>query len=924
MAVRHPPSNRIPPPAPRKRGARVIRYEEPEEGFFRRWRRRIFRPPLVIALVILTTFTIGVLGYYYYIFSERVDRLISGEIFTRSAGLYTAPKELRVGVGLSADELVKRLQRAGYVERAAQADDARGRYALNGAGVEIEPGQNAIVDGQRLFPRLRVSFARTGKGITALNDLDSKTKLERALIEPEQISFVTGSDRQKRRIIGFQDIPPHLVKAITVTEDRTFFEHYGINLRGILRALVRRYDADPNSPIARQGGSSITQQLVKNLLLSPEYSLRRKLAEAYMSIILETRLNKQEIFALYCNEAYLGQHGGFSINGFGQAAQVYFNKDVTGVTLPEAAFLAGIIRSPNRYNPYRNHQTATARRNQVLDSMAGAGAITAEEAARAKATELKVAPSRGKLDSSEAPYFVDYVQAQLADILADARTAEHLRIYTTIDMELQRAAYTAVTKQLAALDKIYAKRVPTGTLQASLVAMNAETGEVLAMVGGRDYERSQLNRATDAMRQPGSVFKPFVYATALNTAFDPIPRIITAATTYMDEPKTFTFDNQEYSPGNFGDSYANAPVTLRDALVHSKNVITVDVAMEVTIGRVMNLATRAGLPKPARSYPAMALGTNEATPLQMASAYTAFANLGTRATPIGINRVTTGRGATIAAPATQKSEVMRPEVAYLMTSMMKDVVNRGTAARLRSRGFKFNVAGKTGTSRDGWFAGYTPNLVCVVYVGFDDGSPLGLTGADSALPIWADFMQAALSAHPEWAGDWQQPTGLEQASIDPRTGLLAAADSTNKRPELFINGTAPTLESTAPPDDELAPLDGTGEEGGEFDYAPAPVIVPPDGSDPLPPDAATPARPRTSTPRLEGRGVTQTDGSSRLMGTITLDIDPNTGLLAAPTCPVIRSKTFSIGQEPRRYCGPEYHNGKTILPSGTRPRVVSP
>ncbi|HJR05908.1 MAG TPA: PBP1A family penicillin-binding protein [Pyrinomonadaceae bacterium] len=925
MAVRHPPKSRVPPPqATRRRTARVIKYVEPEESFFRRWRRRIFRPPLIIALVILTTFTIGVLGYYYYIFSERVDRLISGEIFTRSAGVYTAPKELRVGAGLSADDLVKRLQRANYVERAAHADDARGRYMLNDTSVEIEPGQNAIVDGQRLFPRLRVTFAKTGKGITAINDLDSKAKLEHALIEPEQISFVTGSDRQKRRVISFQDIPPHLVKAITVTEDRTFFEHYGINFRGILRALVRRYDADPNSPIARQGGSSITQQLVKNLLLSPEYSLKRKLSEAYMSIILETRLNKQEIFALYCNEAYLGQHGGFSVNGFGQAAQVYFGKDVTGVTLPEAAFLAGIIRSPNRYNPYRNPDTAKARRNQVLDSMAEEGVITADEARDAKASELKVAPARGRLDTSDAPYFVDYVQSQLSDILADTRTAEHLRIYTTIDMELQRAAYAAVTKQLAALDKIYAKRVAPGTLQASLVAMNAETGEVVAMVGGRDYERSQLNRATDAMRQPGSVFKPFVYATALNTAFDPIPRVITAATTYMDEPKTFTFDNQEYSPGNFGESYANAPVTLRDALVHSKNVITVDVAMEVTIGRVMNLAARAGLPKPPRAYPAMALGTNEATPLQVASAYTTFANLGVRATPIGINRVTTGRGATIAAPTTQKSEVMRPEVAYLMTSMMKDVVNRGTAARVRSRGFKYNVAGKTGTSRDGWFAGYTPHLVCAVYVGFDDGSPLGLTGADSALPIWADFMQAALAAHPEWTGDWQMPAGIEQASIDPRTGMLAAADSTNKRTEFFIAGTAPTEESTAPPDGELAPLDGTIEEGGEFDYAPAPV-VPSDGTDPPPPlPDATPQRPRTSTPRLEGRGVTQPDGSSRLLGTITLDIDPTTGLLAAPTCPVIRSKTFAIGQEPRRYCGPEYHNGKTIMPSGTRPRLVSP
>jgi penicillin-binding protein 1B len=345
--------------------------------------------------------------------------------------------------------------------------------------------------------------------------------------------------------------------------------------------------------------------------------------------------------------------------------------------------------------------------------------------------------------------------------------------------------------------------------------------------------------------------------------------------------------------------------------------------MEVTIGRVMNLATRAGLPKPQRAYPAMALGTNEATPLQIASAYTTFAGQGTRSTPIAINRVTTGRGSTIAAPSTQRSEVMRPEVAYLMTSMMKDVVNRGTAASLRARGFRHNVAGKTGTSRDGWFAGYTPQLVCVVYVGFDDGSPLNLTGADSALPIWADFMSAALAAHPEWTGDWQMPAGIEQASIDPRTGLLAVADSPGQRTELFIAGTAPTAESTAPPDEELPPLDGAGEEGGEFDYAPAPV-VPSDGSDPPPPSGAQQQRPRTSTPRLEGRGETQSDGTSRLMGTITLDIDPATNLLAAPTCPVIRSRTFAIGQEPRRYCGPEYHNGQTIMPSGTRPRLVSP
>jgi penicillin-binding protein 1B len=918
MAQRYPPRRNTPQGARHGSRPRAVRYVEPEEGFFRRWRRRVFRPPVVILLAVLTTFTLGVLGYYYHIFSQRIDRLVSGEIYTRSSGIYTAPRELRVGSGVTQEELIARLKRAGYVERTQQAADTRSRYAVNGATVEIEPGQSAVIDERQMFPHVVVTFNRGGKGVASITDAATKVKMQSALLEPEQISFVSGGEREKRKVISFEDMPDHLVKAITVTEDRAFFDHYGINFRGIARALFRRIDADPNSPIARQGGSSITQQLVKNLLLSPKETWRRKPAEAYMSVILETRLSKKEIFTLYCNMAYLGQHAGFGVSGFGQAAQVYFNKDVSALTLPESALLAGLIRSPNRYNPYRHPDTATARRNQVLESMAEAGVITSAEAEAAKGTPLKLAPARGRVDSSEAPYFVDYVQSQLSDVLADARSAEHLRIYTTVDMDLQRAAVAAVTKQLGALDKIFAKKYPPGTVQAALVALRADTGEIVAMVGGRDYEKSQLNRATDAYRQPGSVFKPFVYATALNTAFDPIPRVITAATTFVDEPKTFTFDNQEYTPGNFGDTYTNQPTTLRDALVHSKNVITVDLAMELTMGRVMRLAGDAGLPRPQRSYPAMALGTHEATPLQVATSYTPFATLGTRAMPTGIARVTTGRGATVAAPSAQRQNVMRPEVAYIMTSFMKDVINRGTAARVRASGFRHTVAGKTGTSRDGWFAGYTPKLVCAVWVGFDDGAQLGLKGSDSALPIWQDFMSAALAQHPEWQGDWQEPAGLEHAEIDPATGLLAAPDSEKRRDEIFIAGTAPTEVSTGAKDDTEGE-DSDDTEDGEYDYLPAPSASPGE----LPPLPEPNASPRRRTPSLEGRGERQSDGSTRLMGTITLDIDPTTGLIAAPTCPVIRSRTFQIGQEPRRYCGPEHHTRPPGASGNTRPRTVN-
>lgn len=919
MAIRHPPEDqiprfvrggRVPPP-------RVVRYEEPQPSLIRRILRFLRRPYLVIPVVLCAVLVITVLSYYWIVFSARIDNLLKGDVYTRSAGIYAAPKQIRAGQNISQDDLVAYLKRAGYVERGQQGDSARGRYVLDGTTVEIDPGQDSVLD-SATFQGLKIQFSRGGKSIATISDLGHNAHLDKAQLEPELISSVTGRERAKRRVIGYNDLTPDLVNAITVTEDRSFFEHYGVNIRGILRALLRRYDSDPNSPIARQGGSSITQQLVKNLLLSPERTLKRKLAEAYMSVILETRLSKKDIFALYCNQVYLGQQSGFSINGFGEAASAYFNKDVTNLTLPESAFLAGLIRSPNRYNPYHDIDTATARRNQVLESMTETSAITPEQAKQAEGVELKLAAAKGRIDISDAPYFADYVQNQLGDLIS-GQGADHLRIYTSVDMDLQRAAYAAVTKQLASLDKIEAKRVPEGTVQAALVAMNAHTGEIVAMVGGRDYAKSQLNRA-EALRQPGSAFKPFVYATALNTAYDPIPRVITPATVYKDEPKTFTYDNQEYSPGNMGDKYSMQPVTLRDAMVHSLNVVTVDVAMEVTIGRVMNLAAKAGLPRVAHAYPAMALGTSEATPLQVASAYTAFAANGTRTAPLAIDRITTGNGTTIAQPTAQKNEVLRPEIAYVMTSFMKDVVNRGTAAPIRARGFKFNVAGKTGTSRDGWFAGYTPDLVCVVWVGFDDGSQLGLTGAASALPIWADFMSAALNAHPEWTGDWQMPEGVQQADIDPTTGQLAKADTITKRPELFIGGTLPgsdkvdETEATA----EEAPAQTEGDETGK-----SPQTEPATLPEPLP--SEPPRAKPTPRSKIDSRDFYDGDPSPKLQGTITLDIDPTTGLIAVDSCPVIRTKTFIIGQEPRKYCGPEYHKKSQPSPApAMRSRLANP
>src|ERR1044072_8544483 len=395
MPVRYPPENY---PRPSNRDPRQVSYVENGRGFWRRLLRRVFSAPVIIPVVFVTAIVLGILIYYWTIFSGRIDNLLAGEVFTRTAGIYAAPKQLRVNETISQADVITFLKRAGYVEKTQQADESRGRYSVNGTTLDIEPSSASSVDGARQFQSVRVQFSGSGKSISSMTDLERRGSLQTAWLEPELISSVTGTERAKRKVIGFSDLPPHLVKAIPGTAERSFFEHYGVNVRGIVRALIRRYDADPNSPIARQGGSSITQQLVKNLLLTPEQTWKRKIPEAYMSVILETRLSKEKIFELYCNQVYMGQQAGFSINGFGEAASAYFNKDVTNLTLPESAFLAALIRSPNRYNPYTKIETATARRNQVLDSMAEAGAITQDEATTAKATPLQVVPARGRID----------------------------------------------------------------------------------------------------------------------------------------------------------------------------------------------------------------------------------------------------------------------------------------------------------------------------------------------------------------------------------------------------------------------------------------------------------------------------------------------------------------------------------------------
>ena len=733
------------------------------------FRRRFVRLGLVL-LTIASAFAADALLRSYTYYSQIIDARLASGYLTSRPGLYAAPRVLQAGQKLSRDKLVKALRRAGYIETAA-SNVWSGSFIVNDSTLEIRPGPST-----RTKPEL-VSVIFAGNEIAELRG-DGIT-LESFALEPEILANDVSSKSGKREVLSFTEIPAVMVHAILAIEDRRFFEHSGVDLSGLTRALLRNV-ADEE---LGQGGSTITQQLVKNTYLSPEKTFQRKYAEAMLSLALERRLTKNDIFALYCNEIYLGQRGAVGVRGVKEAARVFFGKELSDVTLAEAATLAGMIQSPARYSPVRHVEAARSRRNIVLSVMQQNGSITQEQYTATSAEPLTVAPAPAS-DNSLAPYFVDYVNR--------LEQSENQRIYTTIDLELQEAAEQALKRQLDRLDSVYAKG--DSKPQAALVALDPHTGNVLAMVGGRNYADSQLNRATDARRQPGSTFKPFVYAAALEDGMSPVRM-------FMDAPKEFVYDrNKTYRPANYGGGYSMGQVTMRTGLVKSLNVVTVDIALQTGLARIANLAQRFGLPKPER-YPALALGTEEVTPLQLASAYAAFVNAGQRVEAKAITSVGDPPAAHLLSPPVD--QVISPTTAYVITNMLSGVIERGTARKARGTVPGTSIAGKTGTSRDGWFVGYSPNLVCVVWIGFDDNEQLGLTGADAALPAWVEFMNEAVALRPDLGGSgFECPEGIKFVEIDSATGLrstltcpmrelIAVTDRTSPNLECYVHGNLP-------------------------------------------------------------------------------------------------------------------------------------
>ncbi len=763
---------------------------------------------VVAGVLFLATFT-----YFYVKYQRVVDRRMAGPIFSNAAKIYARPQSIWVGEKISGHEIASALSRAGYSPQDKPGESAVGQYLLTSHVIQVSPGPRSF----HTAGGVTVKFQ--DGAISEISPAGGGRQLDSYELEPQLVTALfEGQERSKRELVKFDDIPKVLVDAVLAIEDRRFFQHGGVNYFRLLEAGM----IDLREGRHGQGGSTLTMQLSRGFFLSPEKTVKRKLVEMLIAIELEQRFSKQRIFEMYANQVYMGQRGSFTIAGFAEASHAYFNKDIKNLTLPEAALLAAMIQRPNYLSPYKNPKRAMERRNLVLDSMVETGAITSEQAEQAKATPLKLATPN--VEASDAPYFVDLVKDQLSAQYSEGELNDHaFRVYTTLDPDLQRAAAEAVDEGMKLVDEQVVKRrthkikvgtgkeaktevkVDQGPLpQVALVALDPHTGEVLALVGGRNYGMSQLDHAI-AKRPTGSIFKPFVYATAVNSAVSGTPLtfvadadgesqsvsgVFTPATLVDDSQVSIAYGDQVYEPHNYHDAY-NGEVTARYALALSLNNATVRVAQAVGFDKVAALAKAAGISS-VRGTPSIALGSYDAAPLEMAGAYTVFANGGTRVSPIMVKSVHDARGTVLDSYHSDSKPVLDPAVTYVLTTMMEAVVNNGTGYPVRARGFTAPAAGKTGTSHDAWFAGYTSNLLCIVWVGNDDYTDLKLAGGATAAPIWAEFMKRAAKV-PQYADmkNFSAPSGVVEVTLDKVTNRLATPSCPQDYTVAFLAGTEP-------------------------------------------------------------------------------------------------------------------------------------
>jgi len=787
------------------------------------WRKKWVRYlAAVLSVPVLVVFFFA--GYYYVSFAHLIEARLHGERDTVLPRVFARPLELRRGQAITDRQLIDRLNDLGYAER--PRPEHPGEFSVGAGSVSIAPRTAAFKDRlvqvvfQRQATEVRAVAGRKApppRAADRILELDvmgkdaggkapgkgpssgDKRASERLTLDAPVLTALISGEREKRRPVALGAMAPVMWQAVLSIEDRRFYEHPGIDPIGMLGAAFA-YATGRRSYLA--GGSTITQQLVRNVFLpkfgigmslqdARERSPRRKAVEIWVSLILTAKASKDDILEMYLNDIPLGQRGSFAIMGVEEAARLFFAKHVGNVTAAEAATIAGVIQAPAALSPFTNAAKCRDRRNVVLHAMADAGYITSDAAEKASAEPLGIVE---RALETEAPYFVDFVGQMLNDEYPGltTTTSQGVDVYTTLDLHLQKLAQDAMRSGLTHVDELLSRRRRRGKAEAALISIDPRTGEILALVGGRSYNQSQYDRAVVSRRQPGSVFKPFVYLTAFEQALAQGRTDVTPASITMDEPETFLFGGQEWTPENYEHEY-DGPITYRRALAHSRNLATIHVAQAAGYDHVSDFWKGLALGNPPKPYPSIALGVFEATPYEIATAYTIFPNGGLIRPLKPILRIVKGGKEVTKKDPAKLRRVARPETTFLVTNMMRSVLNEGTAASARSLGFTLDAAGKTGTTNDlhdAWFVGFTPDLLTVVWVGFDDSQPLGLSGAQAALPIWTQFMKAALAGH---VGDsFDAPEGINFAEIDPQTGQLAGPACPRRFSEAFIAGTEPT------------------------------------------------------------------------------------------------------------------------------------
>lgn len=781
----------------------------------------------------LLLLVVGFLGYDWFRLSAIGSDRYAGKGWKFPTRVYADWREWKIGDRLAEDDLRDALDRARY-RRVWKKPAAPGDYRVRGETYEIR--LRAFTFPETVERGGEVSATLVNGALTTLTEgFDEPHPRGILRVEPELLAEFSDTERERRSFVPLNEIPRHVVQAVVASEDRRFFRHWGIDLLGLGRATVRNVRAGG----VVEGGSTLSQQLAKNLFLSRERNIFRKFHEALLAVMLELRYSKEEILEFYLNQIYLGQRGSWSLCGVEEAALFYFNKHARELTVPEGALLAGIIPAPNRLSPYRDPEAAIERRNEVLTNMVECGWLGKDEANKFRRQPMRFAPNPPP--TTKAPYFIDYVREALSRDIAEADlNARGFAIFTTLDSRMQAAAERLVRDGAREADW----RSPLGgsernPAQASLFAMEPSTGYVRAMVGGRNYAESSYNRAVDSRRQPGSAFKPFVYLAALDTPFQGRRPPLTAATLLEDLPDTFVTDIGPWAPRNFEDVYEGR-VTAARALARSLNVATVHLELEVGIPKVIQMAKTLGVESRLRNVPSLALGACEVSVLEMTRAYAALANGGTMAKPISVRAVLDRGGNVRWSPKREQKRVIRPETAYMGTVLLQGPVIYGTAAGIRSQfGFVRPAAGKTGTTsdeNDAWFIGYTPQLACGVWVGCDKGRRLGLTGTQAAVPIWARFMEVAHRGKP--VADFEAPPGVVEVWIDAETGYRAGAECPRVMRAAFVPKTEPRQVCGVfhPP----AWMDSTGAGMWGED---AQEGAPPGGEGPEPPQDETPQEP---------------------------------------------------------------------------------